>query len=149
MDNLNAHYEHFIDTIKDYIAGNELNLTTFAQILGVRESCVSQWLSGNNKPSLEYVILIADKLNLSCDYLFWLTTNPEFTPAKSRTNFAERLQTLLRDNHLSKNKLAAICGVTSSTVSKWLLRGQLPKPQVAINISKYFGCSLDYLLGRE
>lgn len=145
---MSEHYERFIDTIKDYIADNGLSLTTFAQMLGIRESCLSQWLAGNNKPSLEYVILIADKLNYSTDYLFWLTANPQFTPAEHRSSFAERLQTLLSENGISRNKLAGICGVTSSTVSKWLLHGQLPKPQVAISLSKHFDCTLDYILGR-
>lgn len=142
-------YERFIDTIKDYITDNGLNLTKFAETLGIKESCLSMWLSGNNKPSLEYVILIADKLNCSTDYLFWLSTNPQFTPASYRQTFADRLQVLLKAKGISKNKLAQVCEVTSSTVSKWFLRGQLPKPQIAINLSKFFGCSLDYLLGRS
>ena len=146
---MSEHYERFIETIKDYLTDNCLSLSAFAQFLGIRESCLSQWLAGNNKPSLEYVILVADKLNCSIDYLFWLTTEPQFTPTENRRTFAERLQTLLNENDISKNKLAGICGVTSSTVSKWLLRGQLPKPQVAISLAKYFNCSLDYLLGRE
>lgn len=146
---MSEHYERFIETIKDYIAVNGLTLTAFSEILGIRESCLSQWLSGNNKPSLEYVILVADKLNYSTDYLFWLSSTPKYKPAKKRSSFAERLQALLKESSISKNKLAGICGVTSSTVSKWLLRGQLPKPQVAINLAKYFNCSLDYLLGRE
>ncbi len=146
---MSEHYDRFIDTIKDYMSDNGLSLTAFAKSLGIMESCLSQWLAGKNKPSLEYVILIADKINCSTDYLFWLTTNPQYTPADKRRTFAERLQILLNESGISKNKLADICGVTSSTVSKWLLHGQLPKPQVAINLCKYFNCSLDYLLGRE
>jgi len=146
---MSGYYDKFIDTIKDYITDNGLSLTAFSDLLGIRESCVSQWLSGNTRPSLEHVISIADKLNYSADYLFWLTTNPKFTPAENRSTFAERLQFLLDKNSISKNKLAALCGVTSSTVSKWLLRGQLPKPHAAINLSKHFDCSLDYLLGRS
>ena len=50
---------------------------------------------------------------------------------------------------MSKNKLATVCGVQSSTVSKWLLHGQLPKPETAIKLADFFGCSIDYLVGRE
>ncbi|MGN0805178.1 MAG: helix-turn-helix domain-containing protein [Candidatus Coproplasma sp.] len=146
---MSVNVERFIDTVKEIITEKGLTATGFAEFLGIEQSCLSKWLSRENTPSLEYVILVADKTGVSVDYLFCLKDTAEFKPNAKRSCFAERLQTLLDGKSLSKNKLASECGVQSSTVSKWLLHGQLPKPETAVKLADYFGCSLDYLVGRE
>lgn len=143
-----GHMEHWIETIKEWMAENDWNAAQLAKAIGCGNSCVGKWLNGENSPSLEYIVLIADAMNVSLDYLLWLTEEPTFAPSRTPSSFAERLNRLLKENKISKNKLAAVCGVTSSTVSKWLLRGQLPKPRVMICLARNFGCSVDYLVGR-
>jgi len=64
------------------------------------------------------------------------------------STFAVRLEGLIKECSVSRNKLAGICKVTSSNVSKWLLNGQLPKPDIICVLAQYFNCSVDYLLGR-
>lgn len=146
---MSVNIERFIDSVKEIITEKGLTVTAFANFLGIKQSCLSKWLNGENTPSLEYVILLADKTGFSVDYLFCIKDEAKFKPNGNRSCFAERLQTLLDDKAISKNKLAKECGVQSSTVSKWLLRGQLPKPETAIKLADFFDCSIDYLVGRE
>jgi len=140
--------EHFLDIITDYMIRNNMTPSFFAREIGCLERCVARWLNKTNTPSLEYVIIVADYMKCSVDYLFGLTGLPDISLIKPRSSFAERLERLILTTGISKNKLAKICGVTSSTISKWIFRGQLPKPDIVCSLAGHFGCSVDYLVGR-
>ena len=49
---------------------------------------------------------------------------------------------------LTRTSLAKQLGVDRKTVYNWLSKGKIPM-DAAIKLSEFFGCSLDYLLGRE
>ena len=93
--------------------------------------------------------MVANYMNCSIDYLFGLTETFEVKLVTPHVSFSERLTLLLKETNISKNKLSVLCNVTSSTVSKWLLHGQLPKPDVVCSPANYFNCSIDYLVGRS
>ena len=60
--------------------------------------------------------------------------------------FSEKIQRLRRENGLSQEQLAERLNVSRQAVSKWEL-GTLPDVDNLIKISRFFDCSLDYLLG--
>ncbi len=140
---------HFTDTVAEYIESNNITVTCFAHKIGCGQTCVSKWLNRNNTPSLEYCVKVANAMNVSLDYLFGLTAKNGYERSETKSNFRERFSALIEKSEISKNKLAKTCGVTSSTVSKWLIRNQLPKPEIAIKLAAFFGCSVDYIVGRS
>lgn len=140
---------HFLDIISDYIVRNEITPTAFARSIGCLDRCVAKWLNGTNTPSLEYVVKVADFMEVSTDYLLGLDEKTDFIPSQSSSSFADRFVLLIEKSNISKNKLSKICGVTSSTISKWILRGQIPKPDVIVKLAIHFNCSVDYLIGRS
>lgn len=125
-----------------------MTAASFARGIGCLERCVARWLNGTNVPSLEYVIMTADYMDCSIDYLLGRSDDPHCIKSAAPVTFAERLSLLIETSATNRNKLAKVCGVGSSTVSKWILRGQLPKPDVACALANYFNCSVDYLIGR-
>lgn len=62
-------------------------------------------------------------------------------------NFQERLEELLIENGLNRLQLAKIIGCTSTTINGYFNNDYYPQIDIAIKLSKYFKCSLDYLLG--
>jgi transcriptional regulator with XRE-family HTH domain len=50
---------------------------------------------------------------------------------------------------LSMDKLASILGVTKSRISMWENNGVVPRDEVLLQLSNYFGVSTDYLLGND
>lgn len=62
-------------------------------------------------------------------------------------DFQERLQDLLDENNFSRLKLAQSVGVSSTTINGYFNNNYYPQIDIAIKISKYFNCSLDYLFG--
>lgn len=63
--------------------------------------------------------------------------------------FGERLKTLRENNKLLQKELADILGVTSQTISGWEINRTTPDYETLVKISKYFGVSIDFLLGNE
>lgn len=141
-------HQNLIESINECLALKELTPTDFARLVGCQERCVAKWRQGKNMPSLKYLILIADALQYSTDYLCGLTDDSSFIPALTPTTFSNRLNKLIEEKNVSKNQIAKICNISSSTLSKYLLHGQLPKPDNIYALAEYFGCTMDYLIGR-
>ena len=63
--------------------------------------------------------------------------------------FAQRLKELRVENNISQNKLAELCNVQQSCVSKWERGVTLPDAEMIVLICRKLHVSADYLLGIE
>ncbi|MBE5756729.1 MAG: helix-turn-helix transcriptional regulator [Clostridiales bacterium] len=59
----------FAQRIKELRVENKLNQGKLAEILGVKQSCVSKWERGETLPDIEMLISIAEAFSVSTDYL--------------------------------------------------------------------------------
>ena len=62
--------------------------------------------------------------------------------------FSEKLQRLRKVNGLSQEQLAEKLNVSRQAISKWEM-GAIPDMDNVIQISRFFDCSLDYLMNNE
>lgn len=65
------------------------------------------------------------------------------------SNFSSRLKELREINSLSMKELAKIIQVSDCAISNWENSINEPKSSYLLALSKYFSCSVDYLLGLE
>ncbi len=63
----------YVDIIKQLMADNDLSQQEFADILGVNQTTVSQWLLGNKKPGYDSIYLIYEKFGVSPNTLFGIS----------------------------------------------------------------------------
>ena len=61
--------------------------------------------------------------------------------------FQERLKELLEDYNLSRLALANKLSISSTTINGYFNKNYYPTIEIALNIAKFFNCSLDYLFG--
>lgn len=61
-----------IDILKEIMIERNLNQTTFAKLIGVKQSQVSEWLNGKSKPSYDSLVNICRNLDISGDYILGL-----------------------------------------------------------------------------
>ena len=61
--------------------------------------------------------------------------------------FQERLQELLVEKDLSRLQLSKKIGISFETLNGYFNKNFYPELTIAIKISNYFKCSLDYLMG--
>ena len=62
-------------------------------------------------------------------------------------SFAENLQTIRKNNHLSQEELAEMLGVSRQAVSKWELGDGYPEVEKLLILSNKLNVSLDSLMG--
>lgn len=62
----------FIEILKNLMKENDLNQTQLAQLIGVKQSQISEWLKGKAKPGYDTLKNMSASLNVSADYLLGL-----------------------------------------------------------------------------
>ena len=62
----------FIDILKDIMIDQTLNQSQMAKLIGIKQSQVSEWLSGKSKPSYDSLRAICIALNISGDEILGL-----------------------------------------------------------------------------
>lgn len=60
-----------------------------------------------------------------------------------------KLKTLRKEKNLSQKQLAQALDTTNSSICDWECGRTEPDIEMLIKISKYFGVTVDYLLGLE
>lgn len=60
----------YVDVIKQIMLDNDLNQQKLADILGVNQTTVSQWLLGKKKPNYDSIRLIYEKFGIEPNVLF-------------------------------------------------------------------------------
>lgn len=74
----------FIEVLKNLMSENQLNQTQIAQLIGVKQAQISEWLKGKAKPGYDTLKNMALSLNVSADYLLGLEDE---TGSKTYNNF--------------------------------------------------------------
>lgn len=58
----------FDEILKEFLINNNLTQTAFANAVGIKQSQVSEWLSGKAKPSYDILKRMSLAFNISADY---------------------------------------------------------------------------------
>lgn len=66
----------FPNILQSFLKDNGLTQTKFAKIVGVKQSQVSEWLSGKAKPGYDILRQLAKAFSVSAD--FWLGLTEEY-----------------------------------------------------------------------
>ena len=68
----------FVEILNDIMIDKNLNQTSLAKLIGVKQSQVSEWLKGKSKPGYDNLKSICLALNISADYLLGLDDKTKF-----------------------------------------------------------------------
>jgi transcriptional regulator with XRE-family HTH domain len=63
-------------------------------------------------------------------------------------NIGRRIEELLKEKGIPKNKFAEMLGTTKQSVNDWTTAGGFPKIEMIVKISDLLEVSIDYLLGK-
>ena len=58
----------FCEILKDFLSENNLTQVAFADMIGVKQSQVSEWLKGKAKPGYDTLKNMSLAFNISADY---------------------------------------------------------------------------------
>lgn len=63
----------FKEILKEFLQENNFTQSKFAEIIGVKQSQVSEWLKGKAKPGYDLLKQMSVALNVSADYWLGIT----------------------------------------------------------------------------
>lgn len=115
----------------------------FAQKLGVSNTVLSRYESGDREPNFEMLIKIAKTLNVSIDHLIC------GEPFEQYSTFENNLKSLRKSKDLTQKQLAEKINVTHVSISGYESGNRTPDLDTLKVIADYFDVSIDYLLGRH
>ena len=137
----------FSESLKDLLTDLGYNIEAFSKEAGVGRSDVYHWLKGDYNPSPRSLIRIAEKYNVSVDYMFGFSDRKELIFKKSALTFYERFTRSRMLAGFSCYKIWQECGIGQAAMSRWKTQGCIPETEVFLKLAKCLGCTLDYLLG--
>ncbi len=140
---------NFAETLNDLLFERNLTPETFAKEVCIDRSLVYRYMRKECLPSLTNFIKISDYLNCSTDFLLGLSPTDSCTGFKSAPKFSDSFKKILAENNLTRYALVKKSRFAQQSVDDWYHGKRTPNVENALDIAKYFNCSMDYLLGRE
>lgn len=124
-----------------------------ADILNVQRATYAGWESGKDIMPLRQLFKIANKYQLSLDYLTGLSDDESKIRIKAKTinleTVAKNLKAFRKKQHLTQEQVAKVLKTTQSNIHKYETGKSLITTMYALEFSKHFSYSLDKLLGRK
>ncbi len=138
----------FADNLDSLIFDVGLDGKSFAREIGISTTAVYSYLNEHKLPSIGVAVKIADYFDCSVEFL--LGREPEqrhgvFCPCPP---WKEQIAFLLRYYNVTKYRLCKDVPITHSIIFAWQ-KGSVPNLDYVLRLADYFGCSVDFVLGRE
>ena len=138
------------DSLNELILLHGLTEKSLAENCHLPVSCVSLYVRGKQAPYLDSLIKLADYFHCSVDYLLGRTdtyTQKEYLPCPP---FSDRIDELLKASNLPLSDIYnKKTGISKSSFYTWKRGESAPTLDNIVKLAEIFGCSVDFLLGRE
>lgn len=142
----------FQESIHDLMNEHKLNRVMLAKAVGVTSTTINGFFNYDYYPQIELAIKLSKYFDCSIDYLFGLTDvktkEYDLDMNKVMQNFNDNISSMLKSSGVSNAKAMRDMGMGEFTLYRWR-RGMFPKTVTLIAVAKYFGVSVEYLLGHE
>ncbi len=136
---------NFQERLQDLLIEFNLNRLQLSKKIGISFETLNGYFNKNFYPKLSVALKITKFFNCSLSYLLGLTD--EFNNEdKNNLSFKETLKKLLKQNHLSPEKLMNALHMSEANYYRWQ-NGTMPTMSSLIAMSQYFNVSIDYLIG--
>ena len=127
----------------------EIGTQELAAKVEIDQSVIARILRAQRMPSAKTLVALADYFRCSADYLLGRKELPDEHDFLQRPPFSERLAFLLTHFKTTKYRLTKETHLTEETIRRWQSGRFEPTTESLIRLADYFGCSVDFILGRE
>lgn len=139
----------FVERLEELMFERELNRKTLAQNLSMNATCITHYLEGTRLPSVKSLVKIADYFHCSTDFLLGREEENTSTTFNPCPPFAERLVFLKEHFTCSSYDIYHDTDISKSGYYEWKSGKRQPTVENVIRLAEHFGCSVDFILGRE
>ncbi len=121
----------------------------FCKSIGVGRTDFYRWWSDTTMPSLSNALKLADTFFCSLDYLVGRTDSNNAFYFEEPPAFSARIKALMEQFKTNPHRVSVQAGIARASVYEWMQdRAEITLDSL-IKLSDLFGCSIDYIVGRE
>lgn len=139
----------FSETLKELMEEKNLTQNQVAKVANCGHGSVSRWLNNENYPSLINLVKLSEYFNCSIEYLFRKTDDKKLLYSEIISTFSERLKSLAIGKQKSLVKIAKELNIDNAILYRWSNGVYNPGAEGLLILADYFGCTVDYLVGRK
>lgn len=139
----------FGENLAELIFENNLTPDSFSKAVNIDRSVIYKYLRKECLPTLKNLIVIADYFHCSADFLLGLIPDNSGINYKAAPPFSQSFRKILNDKNLSRYRFRIENDFAKQSIDDWFNGKRIPSVDNVVLMSKYFKCSVDYLLGRE
>lgn len=145
--------ELFIERLKKVAKDNKLMMFQLLEQVEIPHSTAGRWRIAKALPNIEHTFYICDDFNVSADWLFGLSNEPELTRNYSGENkeyaeiVAERLLTITADKGINDVRWKELTGLHKDGLWRYTRGVCKPSMRNLFVIAVALNCSINYLIG--
>ena len=140
---------NFKERFAERFAESALAPAELAAHIGVTSTSVYRYLEGKHIPPFAEFVKLADLFRCSGDYLLGLTDEYAAIPFKAPPPFSEQIRFLLQHFGISEYALHKNTEISRSLLHSWKKGATCPSVPNLVKLAALFGCSVDFVIGRE
>lgn len=135
--------------LKELIREKNLDQKTFAHIIGISESRITDYIHNEKLPTVENLIKMADYFHCSTDLLLGRNYESTRKNFNSPVPLAERIVFVAKESGYTPKRIFIESDIKKSRYYQWINGERKPSLDNIIKLANLFECSVDYILGRE
>lgn len=138
------------EQLAELMAEDGYSQTTLARAMDTSGSKLSLYLADKALPNFKDFVALIEFFHCSADFLVGRTEYPmRETRYKPVQPFGARLRSILAERNETQYTFIKTTKISWSIFHGWLTGKSLPSVDNLLKLAKHFGCSVDFLLGRE
>ena len=141
--------ERLEELIEEKASSESFSKELLCKTLGIEISLLYKYLRKEVLPFTARAIQFADYFKCSLDFLFGFAENYQETQFTKWEKFSERFRQLLKEKGIKRQDLKKTKLFAKQSIDDWFNDVRLPTIDNLIELREYFGCTLDYLVGRD
>ncbi len=142
---------NFSQRLHELLDENNLSVEELSSKLSISKQIIYKYLKEEKTPTIRSLVKFANYFNCTLDFIVGLddcTDSYYFKKDYDKNVFYERYLELLKRNRLTNYQLCRNINIAESCHEQWE-KGSLPYTITFVKLAKYFGVSIDYLIGRS
>lgn len=139
----------FDDRLKELLLSNGVDGNVLCSAIDISKSQLNRWLNEGKLPTPVHAVSVADYFRCTLDYLVGLSDDNYTVLPRTLPEFGKRLRTLMQEFSTNPFRLGRETGIGRNAIYSWLNGKCEPSLMSVCRIAVCFGCTADYVIGRE
>lgn len=137
------------ETLEELLAERNLEKKQLAKAIGISASRVTDYMLNDKLPTVENAVKLADYFHCSIDFLLGREYEAKNKNFDAPVPFAERIVFLRNYFKYTHKQIYNGTSIQKSSYFDWINGKRQPSLDNIIKLADLFGCSVDFVLGRE